>query len=125
VGVLAGRTVERVWQGVAAGWIGKAARDGGLASAALGVVTHFGIAICMAAAYAVAARRIPVLYRLWWLCAPLYGIVLYGIMYRIVMPLRWPGAGAWQGAESVPDVLAHVGLALLTAFVLSRPAKAR
>lgn len=125
MGVLNGGTVARVWQTVASGWIGGAARDGGPASVALGVVTHFGIAACMAAAYAFAAHRWPDLYRRWWLYAPIYGVILYGVMYRVVLPLRWPGAGAWRGPESLLDVAAHMGLALTTAFVLSRPARAR
>jgi hypothetical protein len=123
MGVMGGRGVLKVWQGVASGWIGKAAGDGGLATGALGVVTHFGIATCMAAAYALAATRLPILYRRWLLFAPLYGVILYGVMYRIVLPLRWPGAGAWHGVESVLDIASHVGLALAAAFVLSRPAR--
>lgn len=125
MGVLNGGTVARVWQGVAAGWTGPAARDGGLGSVALGVVTHFGIAVCMAAAYAIAARRLPDLYRRWWLYAPAYGVVLYGIMYRVVLPLRWPGAGAWRGPESLLDVAAHMALAVVTALVLGRAARTR
>jgi len=110
MGVMGGRGVLKVWQGVASGWIGKAAGDG-------------GIATCMAAAYALAATRLPILYRRWLLFAPLYGVILYGVMYRIVLPLRWPGAGAWHGVESVLDIASHVGLALAAAFVLSRPAR--
>jgi hypothetical protein len=122
MGLTSGRGVLKVWQGVASGWIGKAAGDGGFGSGALGVVTHFGIATCMAAAYALAATRLPILYRRWFLFAPIYGVILYGVMYRIVLPLRFPGAGAWQGAPSVLDICAHVGLALVAVFVLSRPA---
>ena len=124
MGLTHGRGVIKVWQGVASGWLGKAAGDGGLGAFALGVVTHFGIATCMAAAYGLAATRLPVLYRRWYLCAPVYGLILYGIMYRVVLPLRFgPGAGAWQGGASLLDICAHVGLALVAAFVLSRPAK--
>jgi hypothetical protein len=122
MGLVGGRGVLKVWQGVASGWIGKAAGDGGLATGALGVATHFGIAICMAGAYALAATRLPILYRRWTLFAPLYGLILYGIMYRIVLPLRFPGAGGWKGGLSVLDICAHVGLAVLAVFVLSRPA---
>jgi hypothetical protein len=125
MGLVAGRGIIRVWQGVAAGWLGKAAAEGGFASFALGVVTHFGIATTMAAVYALAATRLSVLYRRWQFCAPLYGLILYGVMYRIVLPLRWPGAGGWKGATSLLDICAHVGLALVAAFVLSRPARSR
>src|SRR5690606_1142897 len=44
MGVLAGRGVARVWQGVAAGWLGEPAFEGGAATAPLGIVTHFAIA---------------------------------------------------------------------------------
>lgn len=122
MGLAGGRGVLKVWQGVASGWIGKAAGEGGLATAALGVLTHFGIATCMAAVYALAATRLPILYRRWLVCAPLYGVILYGVMYRIVLPLRFPGAGGWKGMSSVLDICAHIGLALAAAFVLTRPA---
>ena len=115
MGLASGRGVLKVWQGVASGWLGKAAGDGGLASFSLGVVTHFGIATCMAAVYALAATRLPILYRRWFLCAPVYGVILYGVMYRIVLPLRFPGAGRWSGGLSVLDICAHVGLALVAA----------
>jgi hypothetical protein len=125
MGLTHGRTVMRVWQGVASGWLGPAARDGGVATMLLGIVTHFGIATCMAGAYALAAGRFDVLYRRWLICAPLYGLVLYGVMYRIVLPLRFPGAGKWQGADSVLDIASHVGLAMVAAWVLSRPPRPR
>jgi len=50
-GLAKGKPIYKVWQGPASGWLGKQAADGGYASAALGVATHFGIALCMAAAY--------------------------------------------------------------------------
>ena len=120
LGVLAGRGVARVWQGVAAGWLGEPAFEGGAATAPLGIVTHFAIAVAMAAAYALAAARFGILYRRWALFAPLYGLVLYGVMYRVVLPLRWPGAGAWRGPESLLDVAAHIGVAVVAVFVLRR-----
>jgi hypothetical protein len=119
-----GRTWDMPWRSVASGWIGKAARDAAYAPA-LGLVTHFCVAALMAATYALAARRFPILYRLWWAAAPVYGLILYGIMYRAVLPLRWPGAGAWEGLQSVWDIGAHIGVAYAIAFVLSRTAKAR
>lgn len=120
LGVISGRGVVRVWQGVASGWLGKAAAHDGMASFALGIATHFGISTCMAGAYALVAARLPVLYRRWALAAPLYGVLLYLIMYRIVLPLRFPGAGGWQGMSSVGDVASHVGVAVAAVFVLSR-----
>jgi hypothetical protein len=121
VGLIDGRGPVRVWQGVASAWLGKAARDGGLASASLGLATHIGIATCMAGVYALAAVRLPILYRRPLLMGALYGLPLYGVMYRIVLPLRWPGVfPRWDGVKSGLDVLAHVGVGLAIAFVLSR-----
>jgi hypothetical protein len=119
VGATLGRGVQQVWQGVAAGWLGPAARQMGWASAALGVVTHFGIATAMAGAYALAAGRAPVLHRRPWLSGTLYGLVLYGVMYRVVLPLRWPETfPRWDGVRSGADVLAHVGVGLAIAYTL-------
>ena len=118
--LLGGRSWETPWRAVASGWIGKAARDGGLGATALGIATHFGIAVAMAAAYALAARRAPVLYRLWWLCAVPYGVILFFVMNWIVLPLRWPGAGGWRGPMSWLDLAVHVAVALAFAWVLSR-----
>jgi hypothetical protein len=120
-----GRPFIRVWQGVASGWLGDAAASGGLASMALGIATHFGIAICMAAAYALVAARLPLLYRRPVACGLAYGVVLYLVMYRIVMPLRWGAALPWNGLRSVADIASHIGVALVIAVVLSRRATAR
>lgn len=116
-----GRPLISPWQGVASGWLGAAARDMGLVSAALGLVTHFAIATTMAAAYALAAARLAVLTRRPVLSGTLYGLVLYGVMYGAVLPLRFPQRfPRWDGVQSVTDILAHVGVGLAIALVLSR-----
>lgn len=120
VGALKGRSVMQVWQGVASGWLGKAAGDGGWASSSLGMITHFGIATVMAATYALAAGRLPVLYRRPLLCGVLYGLVLYAVMYGIVLPARFGRPYQWQGLLSLTDIASHVGTALVMALVLSR-----
>lgn len=120
LGALSGRGPVQVWQGVAGGWLGKAARDGGLATAGLGLVTHVGIATCMAAVYALAATRAPILYRRPALMGALYGLPLYGVMYGIVLPLRWPAVfPRWDGWVSVGDIGSHIGVGLAIALVLS------
>ncbi len=116
-----GRTIEKLWQGVASGWLGKAAGDGGWATAGLGIVTHFGIAIVMALAYAIGARILPALRRRWLAWGALYGLVLYGVMYLGVLPLRFGNPWQWKGLLSVGDIAAHIGVALAIAWVLSHP----
>jgi len=85
--VVAG-AVAPVLRTVASGPLGDAIADGP-AGGPLGLLVHFAIMAVMAAAYVLAATRIPRLTRQWWLMGLLYGVVLWIVMYRIVMPLRW------------------------------------
>lgn len=121
-GLLKGKPIYKVWQGVASGWLGKAAADGGYGSAALGVVTHFGIALCMAAAYGLAATRLGILRQRPLVCGAVYGVLLYGFMYGVVLPLRFGRPYHWNGLASAGDLVSHVGVGLAIAFVLSRQA---
>jgi hypothetical protein len=124
-GLMRGKPIYKVWQGVAAGWLGKAAADGGYASAALGVATHFAIALCMAAAYALAATRLSLLTRRPLLAGGLYGVALYAFMYGAVLPLRFGAPYRWHGLNSLGDIASHVGVGLAIALVLSRSARPR
>ena len=77
----------RVLQSVAGGLLGKAAYDGGLGTAALGFLLHFSIAFSWAAIFYAASRRIPFLTRRPAAAGPLFGIVIYLVMYFAVIPL--------------------------------------
>ena len=77
----------RVLQSVASGLLGAAARDGGLATAALGAVLHFLIAFVWATLYWLASRRLTVLVRHAVVCGLLYGAAVYAFMYLVVLPL--------------------------------------
>lgn len=79
---------EQVLQSVARGWIGSdAAAAGGWNTALLGLATHYGIAIVMAAVFVVAASAIPALLKRPILWGFLYGLVLYVVMNYVVTPL--------------------------------------
>lgn len=81
----------RVLQGVAAGLIGReSAIGGGLATAGLGLFIHFFIAFVVSSVFYVASRRFVFLTRHPVLSGLLYGVVVYGVMYWIVMPLAYP-----------------------------------
>lgn len=121
MGLIRSGSALKPWQGVASGWIGKAAREGGAASAALGLLTHFAIALCMAAAFAAIAARVSALYRRPVVAGALYGLGLYLVMYRLVLPLRWPAVfPRWDGWVSVADIGSHVGVGLAIALMLAR-----
>ena len=81
----------RVLQGVAAGLLGReSAINGGLATAGLGLAIHFFIAFVVAAVFYGASRKLVFLTRHPVISGLLYGLVVYGFMYWIVMPLAYP-----------------------------------
>lgn len=81
----------RVLQGVAAGLVGREpAIGGGLATAGLGLAIHFFIAFVVATVFYVASRNVVFLTRHPVISGLLYGVVVYGFMYWIVMPLAYP-----------------------------------
>jgi len=115
-----GRPWTRPWDMVASGWIGRAASEGGPLVTGLGIVTHFGIATAMAAAYIHLARRLPLVAARPWATAPVYGLILYGVMYLGVLPLRFGNPWQWRGLLSVFDIAAHIGVALAIVAVTIR-----
>lgn len=81
-------SVAPVLRTVASGPLGDAIADGP-AGVPLGLLVHFAIMAAMAAAYVIAASRVPLLAQQWIVAGLLYGVVLWIVMYWLVMPLRW------------------------------------
>ena len=77
----------RVLQSVASGLLGEAAKDGGLATAALGALLHFLIAFIWATVFWLLSRRLRVLVQHPVVCGLLYGVAVYFFMYFVVLPL--------------------------------------
>jgi hypothetical protein len=80
----------RVLQGVAAGLVGREAINGGLATAGLGLAIHFFIAFVVATVFYGASRKLVFLTQNAVISGLMYGVVVYGFMYWIVMPLAYP-----------------------------------
>jgi uncharacterized membrane protein YagU involved in acid resistance len=81
----------RVLQGVAAGLVGReSAINGGSATAGLGLAIHFFIAFVVATVFYMASRKLVFVTRHAVISGLLYGVVVYGFMYWIVMPLAYP-----------------------------------
>jgi hypothetical protein len=80
----------RVLQGVAAGLVGREAINGGLATAGLGLAIHFFIAFVVATVFYGASRKLVFLTQNAVVSGLMYGVVVYGFMYWIVMPLAYP-----------------------------------
>ena len=86
-GVRSGARPVRIFQGIASGLIGPAARQGGWQTAALGVALHYFIAFGIVVTYFLVSRRVQLLTRhpvIWGL---LYGLVAYAMMNLVVIPL--------------------------------------
>jgi uncharacterized membrane protein YagU involved in acid resistance len=104
-----------VLQTVASGPFGDMAQ--GPAGAPLGLLVHFAIMAVMVAVYVLAASRIPALNRYWWLAGPLYGVVLWVVMYWIVLPLRWESFA--PPSEAMPIVKQLISHCLLTGLPIA------
>lgn len=74
-------------QGIAAGLLGPNARNGGLATAALGLACHFVIAFSAAALYYVLSRWLHFLVQQTIIAGALYGVAVYFFMNLVVVPL--------------------------------------
>jgi uncharacterized membrane protein YagU involved in acid resistance len=120
----AGVPARRILQSVASGLLGRASFDGGAATAALGLALHFLIATSMSAAYYLVARRWPLLWRRPILCGAAYGLLLYGIMNHIVVPLSAAGPGSKDPLWIALSIAVHVLLIGIPIALLTRRAHA-
>src|SRR6266536_822013 len=102
-GLRSGATPVRIFQGIAGGWLGRATYTGGLATAALGVATHYFIAFGIVLTYFVVSRRVGLLTRHPIPCGLVYGLLAWVFMNRVVIPLSAIGTASWP----VPPVLAN------------------
>jgi hypothetical protein len=75
-----------IYQSVASGLLGKAAYQGGLATAALGCALHFLIATTAAAVYVGASLGLPVLRMRPVVCGLAFGVAVYLFMKYVVLP---------------------------------------
>jgi hypothetical protein len=112
----------QILRSVAAGPFGDAMREGGAPAALIGLATHFSIMTVMAGVFVLASTRFEWLRRQWLLAGTGYGLILYGVMYRIVLVLRYPGIfpqnGLWQVSNALFSHIVCVGIPI--AYIASR-----
>jgi hypothetical protein len=82
-----GNPPVRVFQVIAAFVVGPAALRGGVPSALAGGVVHVLVSLAAAAVFVAAAALAPVLTRRWFASGLLFGVVAYGVMTWLVIPL--------------------------------------
>lgn len=87
IAISRGSTATRLLQFVASGLIGQKAFEGGAATAALGLGLHFVIAFSLVAVFYAASRRIVFLRRQAVVSGIVYGLIIYGFMNLVVLPL--------------------------------------
>ena len=104
----------RVFQSVASGLLGDASFTGGWRTALLGLALHYAIATSMAVTYYLFARRWSDLWQKPWMYGPVYGVLLYGIMNYIVVPL----SAANPGSRNLVWVLLSIAV---HAFLIGTP----
>jgi hypothetical protein len=125
----AGVPAQRIFQSVAAGSLGQASFEGGAATAALGLGLHYFIATTMSVVYYVVARRWPLLWQRPVLVGAGYGLILYGVMNYIVVPLSAAAHGGpkdplWVGLSVVVHMfLIGVPIALATSAASRQPVR--
>jgi hypothetical protein len=114
-----GSVPMRIFQGIAAGAIGReAARAGGWRTAALGLFFHYVVAFGIATTYVLASRVIPVLARRPYVCGPIFGICAYFFMNLVVIPLSRIGPQPFTTGPFINGLLIHtIGIGIPIALI--------
>jgi uncharacterized membrane protein YagU involved in acid resistance len=117
----AGVAPGRIFQGIAAGLLGRtAAVQGGTATVVLGVVLHFVVAFGIVTVFVAASRRLRVLAARPVVFGIVYGLAACAVMNFVVMPLSaiGPRTAPLPVPVLVNGLLIHVvGVGLPTAFI--------
>ena len=101
----------RLLQTIASGLQGQAAYEGGTASAALGLFSHFAISLAWAAGFALLATRVAWLRQRPALAGLLYGLVVFLAMRCVVLPLSaYPHPVGFPPLSSALDLASHMFL---------------
>ena len=121
-----GITPLRVLQSVATGWYGRASFEGGLTTAAVGLVSHFFILIVAAWFYYLASRRLPLLNRSPLAYGIAFGVGIYVAMTFIIVPLSaTPARALTLSVVSAGQFLIHPVLGIAIAMIVRHHAPAR
>lgn len=76
-----------IMQSISSGLLGAGAYEQGAVSATLGVLLHFGMMYIICAIYYAASRKLSILLERPLVMGVLYGVAVYLVMNRVVLPL--------------------------------------
>jgi hypothetical protein len=120
-----GGAPTRVLHAIASGVLGRAAYEGGLPAAALGLALHFVIALGAAVTFLLATRALPALLRNPLPVGLAFGLAVWAFMYLVVLPATF---GRPYAPPVLPQLLNQlgihaVGVGLPIAWFASRSAR--
>lgn len=96
------------------------ATEWGDAGSVLGLIVHFTLMAIMVGAFVIAARNFASLLDRPLVSAIAYGLVTYGVMNLLVVPLRFPAAWPPSGLSIGTQLFAHVVLVALPTVLIAR-----
>ncbi|HEY2394529.1 MAG TPA: hypothetical protein VGH81_00940 [Rudaea sp.] len=120
-----GITPVRVLQSVATGWYGRVSFEGGMATAAVGLISHYIILIVAAWFYYLASRRLSLLNRAPLACGVAFGVAIYVAMTFVIVPLSaTPARALTLSVVSVGQFLIHPVIGIAISMIVRRRASA-
>ena len=119
---LRGVSTIRIFQAIAAGLLGREAFQGGLPTAALGVVLHYTIATTIVAIACLLARRIPALATRPILVGACYGLGVWLVMSYLVVPLSAANGAARTAPVVINGIMIHIVGVGIPAWLVARKA---
>lgn len=119
--ILAAALINRVdpliiMRAIASGLLGRAAFQGGLPVAMLGLLLQWAMSLLIAAIFVFAARRLAWLGRRWVAAGLLYGVVVFVVMEYVVVPLSAAAKPHFTALSLLENLLAMELFGLIVAF---------
>lgn len=106
-----GRTPVWLLQTVATGLLGESSYSGGIATALLGLASHFALSYLWASLFIAAATRLPALATKASFAGPAFGILVFFTMRLVVLPLSaFPYPVSFSQPGATYDLLSHMFL---------------
>jgi uncharacterized membrane protein YagU involved in acid resistance len=120
--LLRGGSAQKLLQAVGSGWLGKASFEGGMASAALGLASHYAIILVATILFFAASRRFAVLREHACIAGLLYGLAIFLVMNFVVVPLSAaPFQIHYRLWPTVGELASHLlGVGLPISFITRR-----
>ena len=119
--ILAAALINRVdpliiMRAIASGLLGRAAFQGGLPVAALGLLLQWAMSLLIAAIFVFAAGRMSLLSRRWIAAGLLYGVMVFMVMEYVVVPLSAAAKPHFTALSLAENLLAMLLFGLIVSF---------